>query len=239
MQWDGSHFIADYVPILKLIQFPWRLSLVTATSVAVLVTYAWDSIGLATAPGRRRIVWLTAAVMILLSAGNFLVIRKFCSFSRDVKLSGNDSAYQIYAGRPLLASEATANLQPLALVRSQPALDPSQWSARRIKSREFLFTAASPQPAHLVLNLICFPGWEAADQHTGRSITLGCDSPTGLVTADVPAGGAALRFWLPLHRADTIGPIVTLLMGVGLFWFYRKSEMWKASRNGRKAEPRP
>ncbi len=223
LQWRESHFVADHLPILKVIQFPWRLSLLTATSLAVLMAYAWDSIGLVTGTGRRRIVGLTAAVIILLGVGNWMVIRKFCFFSHDVRLSGNDSAYQIYAGRPLEKSEERTNLEPFALVDSRPALDSSKCRAERITSREFRFTAATTEQAHLVVNLVCFPGWVAADERTGSSVALGCDSSSGLVTTDIPAGETALRFTLPLHRADVLGPLISAVTAVGLIWFCRKS----------------
>ena len=231
LQWHGSHWLADHFTPMRLIQFPWRFSIITSTAVAVLAACAWDAIR-DSVPARSRGVTLCAGLALLLGLGNWVVIQKFCPFDRQVKISGNDSAYEIYADRKVDELAARAGFAPFSLVRSTAPSSPSAWRPAEIDDRDFEAHVTAQQPAHVVLDLICFPSWTATEQATGKNVPIMCDPATHLSALDVGAGDTVVRFFLPLHRADYIGPAVSLVTALALLYFCIRVRDGRPSRHG-------
>jgi hypothetical protein len=105
------------------------------------------------------------------------------------------------------------------------------WRVDQINPRRFRLLALSSYPDTAVMNLVCFPGWRAFDEHSGKEVPLGCDPSTGLRTVRLPVGESMLKIQMDVLPADRIGPLVSLLAALGFPWLLLKLPRSNSPRN--------
>ncbi|HXR76460.1 MAG TPA: hypothetical protein VN737_10840 [Bryobacteraceae bacterium] len=222
-----SHWIADVLPPLKTIQFPWRFSTITCVALAAVSAGCWERVR-AQRRSRFRLAGLTAAVLVLLGSGN-LVALSISSFRRHAIVTGVDvDQYYSYTGHAF--QPVGDSQQPLALVRSRRLPASRHWNVIRNPVGGFVVHTNPTTTDTVVMNLICFPGWKAIDLKTGKPLVIGCDNTRGLATIALPNGTTDIKMFFALKISDYVGRWVSFVLAIGLLVYAMTSEEWKNLR---------
>jgi hypothetical protein len=210
-----SHWIADILPPLKAIQFPWRFSIITCIALAAVAAGCWDHVRTKQS-SRFRLAGLAVAVFVLLGFGN-LVALGVSSFRRQAIVTGIDAdQYRVYTGRQY---HAVGDMQaPLSLVQSRLLPAGRPWQVVHDSAAAFVIRTNPADADTVAMNLICFPGWKAMDLKTREPLAMGCDNARGLASIAIPKGATSIKIFFPLKTVDQIGRWVSLIVAICLLF---------------------
>jgi len=209
------------LPVLKEVQFPWRLLEVVAVPCAVLMAVAMRLAVASTLEARSAPSRASDLAVVVLAGGlvvvGVLTALSFRSISRMTAraeafhsgaLSGADLA-RTFHGRmaffmPMTAADPTTlPEQPLVL----PLTPRCDVSVERWGQAERVFTVQSDGPCDVALRTFDFPGWRA-ERVTERGtdpLEVSADPDGGRLLVSVPEGEAQIRVWFASGWPTTRG----------------------------------
>jgi len=224
LQLQQAEIFWQQMPLVRFIQFPWRLYGLATFCTVVLLGMLLNSSRLATAPR-----WLPASAAVVLTAGAVFVqtpnarVESLTLWTdlREQKVA-LPNLYEL--GRlefPLFTDYTPVSMTTYggaitqsrpaeAIVRDENAPAPSV-RIERIVRNGFELAVSSPAPFALKAPRAYFPGWQVFVD--GVPIPTTGSGPLGLVTAEVPAGEHKVRIAFdqtPLRQAADLISLLTL-----------------------------
>lgn len=213
----------EFVPLLEMVQFPWRLLGPAALCLAMLVGFALDSLPrwLATYQG-----WI-GAVLIL----TFSLTHLFWFDPRPCPAVANPTQAEIWE-----FEQATATIGTTAkgeylpqTVQEMPAMpatsafalpDSATLLTQEIHPLSRQATLELAVPTVITVNLFAYPGWQAEIDNQPMPITPSVKQ--GLITVAIDAGTHQLHiFWreTPVRQSSWLITAVSWLLAIGC-WFW-------------------
>jgi hypothetical protein len=229
LQSQGSQWFWDTAPLVRYIQFPWRLAGLVSFAVAIM---AGSLVQVRWLPVRGR-QWGAALLLVLMSLASLWNLSPDRSsiwymFTSE-EVSTPDAYYRgrlgfpVYADfMPIWTAEESKRLSlprpagspvvpALSGVPGVPGVEVLEETLSGVKLR-----VRASEPFTLRLHKLYYPGWQAfAD---GRSIMVKPTSPLGLVSVELPSGDYPVSISFgetPLRAAADVISLLTLAAGVG------------------------
>jgi hypothetical protein len=238
LQLDVSRPFWNFVPLVRFIQFPWRLLGIASLCIALLAGFLFTGV----VPrrevprfwrGRRwpRLAgmsgWIAAAgfLTIVLYAGTFRLAPQFGPFGDQlseeaVSLEGlserGRSLFTIFSD--FLPVGVKVEPQDLANPRAAPdsSLSPMTYVPAMTVTGDQPFRldlqVRSDQPFTLRLHRFFFPGWQV--YAAGRPVPTGPSGDAGLVTADLPSGDYSVVAQFGRTPLRGLADIITVITGL-------------------------
>lgn len=229
MSLGRSLVIWEAIPLLEVVQFPWRwlgvssfiLGLLGAASLAV-ITYS-------------KLKWIVVTMVIALS-----LITSVRYFKPEAQLADLNEYYYLDSQRIRSEMSETLNdyIPKQVVLNPDSKLDPATWVARGLASSsakvtvvrevphykellvETLPASQSAQPTQLELAVADFPGWQVRiDDKTTPHL----QTPQGLIMVELPAStgrykvealfaATPVRFWSDMLSMFSLAGVVGALM---------------------------
>ena len=221
----------ETVPLVRFIQFPWRLLGLISFCTAMLAGSVFLLRPLRGAAGT------VLAASLLLSIGVAGLLRLTPDLSpiwstlRNEQINEQDlfergragfALFSDYAPKDLQASSSSLSLpRSPDLPRSAPLPAGLQVQVISEESTHVHIRTQSDAPAPIRLHRIYFPGWRATVD--GRRVPVNPSGPLGLVTAEIPAGVHDVEFHFGNTPLRWIGLAISLASLVVLAWIVLRS----------------
>lgn len=219
LQLEGARFFWDSVPLIRFVQFPWRLYGLASLFVAVLVG------ALVAQPGwpppiRWSVALALGALCLSVSAANLRPDRlKFWYDIDDASLTKRDmfergrEGYALFSDYTPIGMGTTSG--GLTMPRLPDALRPPSLtttpSIQVLEENPVLIrlAVAAPEPFQLRISRIFFPGWQGYVD--GRPVSTSASGPLGLVTAALPAGSYVATITFDQTPIRTVADLISLV----------------------------
>jgi hypothetical protein len=204
LQLNVSRPFWDIVPLVRFIQFPWRLLGIAAFCIALLAGFLFTG-SIAGAWGRPRLRgllgWAAAAcfLALLLYAATYRFAPQFNPFisqlsENDVSVEGLSERGRSYFTLYSDFLPVGVSVDPPDLAKPRPAPDPSLSPMTELPAIAVMrdqpfrmdLQVRSAQPFTLRLHRFFFPGWQV--YAGGKAVPTGASGEAGLVTAKLPGG---------------------------------------------------
>jgi len=224
-----SNFLWKIIPVLPMIQFPWRFSSVLAVAAAPLLAMAADIV-MESWPKSYRIGRVAgfagiAAITLVWAATDFKGMVSTPRFTPDMSLKFGDTlllAWAKWSDFPYLTPRGFAEL-------SQRAAVGGRWrgsvSVRAWKPRDIEFTSDIQGGEWLTVRRLYYPGWIARTGE-GRDLHVEPAPGTGLIAVEAPPGEHIVHLTMPWNWAEKTGMAVSwasVLIAAMLGWKARLS----------------
>jgi hypothetical protein len=235
------------VPLVSLIQFPWRLLTLTTVTLSLLAGLGAHYLECGSSTAARSSAAATddgtpyvyGAVLLIALAGftytqpqlfdvpamaetPYSVIDFELRFPDMRGMTQWSERVPANEDSPLLAQyKAGQPLQRVAILQGSASILSQHADAVSISAQ-----VRADAPARVRIYTYYFPGWRATID--GQPVAISPDPPNGLIGLDVPAGEHAIsvRFGpTPLRAASAAITILALLASAGLWWFDRKTPL--------------
>jgi hypothetical protein len=228
-----SKIIWRTVPMLRYVQFPWRVAVVLDLAVCATALFAMQNI----ATSKKLTSWCTIGVVTLLFATSITL--SLMEFNTNWKLYQNKQN-QAYLRWALLVGCTPDGLMlpmiklvsewPCAQVENLPAdrviMTPQTGNAQvlRWQSRRIELKVTTSRETQLIIHQFFFPGWHAWINDYAAELPIVRGEATGLIQVAVPKGhyeiGVNRRF-LPSEAAGAAISggsflLVLMLLGIGI-----------------------
>lgn len=240
----------QHVPLVRFIQFPWRLHGLVSLCVAMLGGGLLLPLAAAKAAWRTPLLAAAAllgALLVWMGATNMAPQTSTQTSTQTSSLwvtmaeSEVTQAQMWERGRSIYPLWADYTLQSLSigtigLLNSRAPDDPSllpatttpQITISSYNPQQIALQVDAPQPWTLRLHAGAFPGWQV--QVDGRAVATSADGEAGLVSAALPAGAYAVtaRFGQSALRmaADWVSLVAA---AIWLAWAMRPRRVWVAA----------
>ncbi len=220
----------DAVPLMKFMQFPWRLLGPAMLCVAILSgfsVYLFDSL-----PNRIRQYAVTGLTLLPLiftlpifvppAWGSFGATDQLAMLDFEVNglaLGTTSTGDFVPAGVELVPGPNPDLLDsyrddgPIDKVNRHTLPEGAAVDIVRHRPTADLFTITSSEAFTLRLYTFMFDGWKASID--GQRVAIEVAKPEGFITVPVPAGEHTVRVWLGTTPARTLSTVISLI-GVGL-----------------------
>jgi hypothetical protein len=233
LQLDVAQGFWEHMPLVRFVQFPWRLYGVAAFCTAVLIGLLLDSARMRGLPAWVRPL---AAVLLVLGAGAANVPNAragalpLWTEMREAKIA-IPNLFEL--GRlefPLFTdyTPAAMEIYGAAIAQPRPAAEAADEAAdeiaaaddiriERVVQNGFDLSVTAPAAWTLKAPRAYFPGWQV--RVDGEAVPTGPSGPLGLVTAAVPAGAhqVSIRFeQTPLRMAADLLSLMSLAVALAL-----------------------
>jgi hypothetical protein len=229
LQLDVTRVFWQTAPLVRFIQFPWRLLGLAAFCIAILAGSLVSGSHISASRFASIKGWLTTLiilVMILYGSASGLAIR----FSpADPYLAASDISLEglFERGRSQFTPfsdflPATTQVDPWDLSKPKvpggialpPMTNVPQITISEERADRLVFHVRADQPYTMRFHRFFFPGWQVAA--AGRPVTTYASGDLGLITADLPAGDYSASLWF---GRTTIGLLANALAIVSfLVW---------------------
>jgi hypothetical protein len=242
-----SLFIWETVPILKDLQYPFRLNVMLVVCVALLASVAGPYL----LQSRARAITLLLALIVTgwLGADVWAIARAYPDLRSapqrseertqwirmqmdppemwpkpsnvDLSTAENFAAFHQFVA---IHPPRTAQLEALSTGRTRGTARVESWQPRRV-----VLKIEAPRDSRLTLNHFYYAGWQGRIEGAATNLTAG-PSPDGLIQMDVPKGDYDLIIELPQDSAERSGTVISLisllLLGGAAIWgcLAKKSE---------------
>ena len=196
----SSQWFWETVPVVRYIQFAWRLSGLVSFAVAVLAG-SLVQLGVLSAAARKAAAVALITLLALASLWNLSPARSpfWHDFTSD-QVGSADLRYRGTLGFPVYADlmprwvtvESKDLAQPnlagpaAAVALGSRRFAPRDWSLLEETLTSMRMRVRADRPWSLSLHKFYFPGWEASVD--GAPFAVAPSGPLGLVTMEVPAG---------------------------------------------------
>ena len=233
----ASVFIWETVPLLKSLQFPFRLNVILVVCVAALASLAGPYL----LQSRARAVTLFLALIVVgwLGADFWVFTRAFSALRSAPHWDEERAPKWIRAQmdppemwpKPANAAPGdfaaldrlvamhppkTAQLEALSTGKTSGTAQVESWQPRRV-----VLKIAAPRDSELTLNHFYYTGWQGRIEGAVNILTVS-PSPDGLIQLNVPKGDYDLIIELPKDRAERAGALISLvsllLLGGAVIW---------------------
>jgi hypothetical protein len=207
LQLDVSRSFWTLVPLVRFVQFPWRLVGIASFCIALMAGYLFTLRVPRFSPdgGKRRptgvLSWIAAAVLlaVILYAGTYMLTPQFApsgdGLSEDaVSLEGlserGRSLFTIFSD--FLPAWVKVDTRNLVISRARPdsslapMADVPDITVTGDQPFQLKLQVRSDQPFTLRLHRFFFPGWQV--YAAGKAVPTGPGGNAGLVTAELPSG---------------------------------------------------
>lgn len=216
----------DVLPLVDLIQFPWRLLAVSAFALALLAPFGVASLtggqDAGDEKGGRPWAWVIAIVIVLVSlpfvSPEIVPLRPQDELPVSIiefELTYSDMRGMTrWAERPPLNEDSPLIGQYLAgqpLQRAAILSGDGEILAQEAGARSVVARVRAPGPVELLFYTYYFPGWRAAVD--GRPVEIQPSGPNGLIMLRLPPGEHDVRLTFGATPPRTMGAI---LSGVGV-----------------------
>jgi hypothetical protein len=220
-----SNFVWKIVPVLPMVQFPWRFNSVLVLAAAPLLSMAADTI-LAPWPkspgfseraqprapavrfGRIAGYAAVAAIVLLWAATDFKGMISTPRFTPDMSLKFGDTlllAWAKWSDPAYLTPRGFAEL-------SQRAAVSGRWkgsvSVRNWEPRDIEFKSDIQEGAWLTIRRLYYPGW-IARTGDGRELRVQPAPGSGLIAVEAPPGERVVHLTLPWNWAEKTGMVMS------------------------------
>ena len=248
----ASGFIWETVPLLKGLQFPFRLNVILVVCVAALASLAGPYL----LQSRARAITLFLAVLVAgwLGADVWAFPRAFSDLQSgpdraeqratdwvrmhmdppemwpkpsnvDLSAAPNFAAFQRFVA---MHPPKTVQLEALSTGTTSGTAQVESWRPRRV-----VLKVEATRDSELTLNHFYYTGWQGRIEGATTNLSVGF-SPDGLIQMDIPKGNYDLIVELPKDRAERAGAVISLisllLLGGAALWGYLRR-----NRTGRAA----
>ncbi len=227
MMLPASRLIWDYLPLLPMVQFPWRFLSVQALAASILIGQIadWQTRSVRPHPFSRPVIVTLLCLVILLSAlvglrPDFVALSTADITPEQLQLyewfSGNvgttiRSEYlpQDVVPRPYTSEGVIAGRSAARMLMGQAAAD---LQAKRT-GRERWSVDVQPDGATVAFPIHYWPGWRA--EVDGRPAPVFPADSLGWLTVDLPAGEHSVEFRLGRTPLRLVAELVSLFALVG------------------------
>lgn len=221
---EASAPVWEAVPLLRYVQFPWRLLGVVALPLA------WLAGAGVSAFGKRWQPWMGVAALTLLLIGALPALypppweplqADFSPYEMIARLELDGVALGTTANREYTPIWVTVppheSAQVLAGYEAGGPVDrfereglPPGAEVRMVRSTSVadLFEVSSPEPFRAVVRRFYFPGWRA--RLDGAPLEIAPSEPHGFIAASLPAGTHELELRFGATPPRTLGSVVSL-----------------------------
>jgi hypothetical protein len=223
----ASALVWEALPLVSLVQFPWRLLAITAVTLAILSGFALPHPADSGSKGSRASSLVLALIAVLASAAytapqytptpasaegpllsiefelTYTDMRGMTAWTREMP-DTTPLVEQYLAGQDLVTAEVLAPDASLTMIRAAGASDEVR--------------VTSPQGTALRFYTYYFPGWRVfIDGERLPDTALRAETPYGLITVDVPPGEhTVLLRWgdTPLRLAAKSLTLISLALAL-------------------------
>jgi hypothetical protein len=230
LQLEVSRSFWTGVPLVRFVQFPWRLVGIASFCIALLAGYLFAFTPPRVSPdgGKRRpaevLNWVAAAVLlaVILYAGTYTLTPQFAPAGDELSEDAVSVAGLSERGRSLFTIfsdflPAWVNVDPRDLVVSRASPDSSLAPMAGVPNivvtgdRPFRLElkVRSNQPFALRLHRFFFPGWQV--YAAGKAVPTGPSGDAGLVTAELPSGDYTVVAQFGQTPLRKLADIITLI----------------------------
>ncbi|MGD2056982.1 MAG: hypothetical protein PVJ15_09270 [Gammaproteobacteria bacterium] len=219
MMLPGSRFVWELVPVLKKVQFPWRIFLIADFAVAATVVLALQCLRGATA---RYLALVPAAAAGLFLAASAYISAGELSKQWEVLDDAYNQArikYRIDIGRgPAEYIPSTAHLSRNTLLEAlqsvdRVTVDPAAgevriagWQARNIHLKVNLASGTD-----ILVKQFYYPGWQAMLRQHNTRLPLEAAGEAGLIQIKAPPGRYDINLQLEPLWQEVAGTLVSAL----------------------------
>jgi hypothetical protein len=238
----------DHLPLLPMVQFPWRFLSIQALFGAMATGVLIDI-----APTRWRMAGAVGVGMLLAVAGlgglrpDFVPITDadvtperlgwYEAFSGNIGTTIRAEYLPVWTIPRPYTSDALLGRSPRAKVLSgegqaRRALVGATWQEWHVE--------AGPDGARLAFPLLYWPGWRTSIN--GQPVWAGPVEGLGWIQVDVPPGKSVVRLWLghtPVRLVAELISLAALIVAVGLWWFERARQEWEGRKRASLRLPTP
>ena len=236
----ASGFIWETVPLLKDLQYPFRLNVILVVCVAALASLAGPYL----LQSRARAITLFLAVIVAgwLGADVWAFPRAFSDLQSgpdrgeqratewvrmrmdppemwpkpsnvDLSTAQNFAAFQRFVA---MHPPKTAQLEALSTGKTSGTARAESWQPRHV-----VLKVEATRDSQLTLNHFYYAGWQGRIDGAVNVLTVS-PSPDGLIQLDIPKGDYNLIIELPKDRAEGAGMVISLvslsLLGGVVIW---------------------
>ena len=248
----ASVFIWETVPLLKGLQFPFRLNVILVVCVAALASLAGPYL----LQSRARAITLFLALIIAgwLGADVWAFTRAFSALRSapdrseqrasewmrmhmdppemwpkpsnvDLSTAPNFAAFERFVA---MHPPKTAQLEALSTGKTSGTAQVESWQPRRV-----VLKIAAPRDSELTLNHFYYTGWQGRIEGATTNLSVSF-SPDGLIQLNVPKGDYDLIIELPKDRAERAGAVISLvslalLVGAVIWGWLRRNRTARAA----------
>lgn len=237
LQADFSLGFWEGVPMIRFIQFPWRLFGPASLCVALLGGYLFTL-----RPLQGKLGWVIAAilgvVLFLLSTGNLRPEKLPLWYAvDDAGVNQADLWERGRQGYPLFSDYAPVGqrLDSAGLTRPRPEEEhsllpatplPSQMTLVEHSPLHYVFDVVAEQPWTLRLHHMYFPGWKVTAG--AQSVPVTASGVVGVVTAEMPAGTYRVIAEFGNSQLRAVGNMISILsVGLWLALLFPLRKRWQ------------
>lgn len=228
-----SGFIWETVPLLKNLQFPFRLNVILVVCVAALASLAGPHL---LQPRARAVTLFLALIVVGWLGADFWVFTRAFSALRSATHEGEKQVSQwmrtqmdppemwpqpanVFMNPNMTPSIDFAAFDRFVLAHPPKATQLEAFSTgiasgtaqvETWKPRHIVLKIDAARDSQLTLNCFYYAGWQARTDGTGNILPLS-PSPDGLIQVTVPQGNYDLILELPKGRPERAGIITSLL----------------------------
>jgi hypothetical protein len=228
-------FIWECIPLLRYIQFPWRLLAISALAVSFL-TGSLFAVLESTSETNKQIVQLVLVAIIVLSGAQYCYVRGYyilddkgltASFVREqwttvssynTKEMNRVHDFGEYLPKTVERLPAREHAGRIAVTEGKAVV-----SSLKTWMQGYEFEASVEEEAEVTIGSFYYPGWEA--RADGKGVPLFTD-PEGLIHLNLPPGVHHVKVFFGNSAARRGSAIVSLLSCMIFLGFFVKP-FWK------------
>ncbi len=236
LEQSGSVWFWDHVPLMRILQFPYRLSIyVTLLSALVVGSFVARPIRPQVASGKHRLAWVWPQYIGAILGAAALAAIGWAALARiptgrgviDESQVNLPTIWRLEQDRQLVAAATQADYLPTwtqgnifdSTLAWLPTSDTPtvRLSAQQLDPLTFIATIDAAQRSFVRFDKVYYQSWQASLD--GNPLALGPTGPLGLIQASIPGGPHTLRLspdGAPIERAAADISLVALLAVVVL-----------------------
>lgn len=240
IQFDFSLPFWQNMPIVRYIQFPWRLYGLAAFAIAILFGAFFAGVRLESWRNAWKPIGAAAGLLALFAWFSLTHLRpdqlplwhvlQESDISRTAMWTKGQEGYPLFGDYTL----KTLSIDDRGLALSRPSEDPTRLpptaapqsiEVRAANPIRYVLDVNSSQPWTLRLHRPYFPGWQVSAN--GAPLTTGPGGVAGLVSTEIPAGQYQIVASLedsPIRRAANLASILSL--AIWLIWMLPRRRWW-------------
>lgn len=210
-----SFYVWKNIPIVDIIQFPWRILSLIVFTTAIFSAYTIDKVG-------KSYLWILLVCAAIISTIMYTKPNLFVQRGEGFYTTNESSTTVKDEYLPLWVKE-----NPASRANEKVTIpEGSQIIEKNISTLRYSLTMESKQDSSMQINTIYFPGFNA--KLDGKNVPIDYHNSNGLIQIKLPKGthNVIINFGkTPVHLASEIISLIALtLVGVLLLYEWRKQK---------------